>query len=143
MHKAIAVLAVYGLLFLAAAGRADEGTAARFDGVWTTVVSCAAYEGAVPYSYEFPSTVKDSVLQGERGVRGAPGWLQLDGRILPDGSSKLSAHGLVGAERAAVGERARGTPYKYQIDATFTGNSGSGHRVKGRPCTVSFSRKTP
>jgi hypothetical protein len=137
--KIIAVAGLCLLLLGIDAARADESPA-RFDGVWTTVVACAATDGAVPYSYEFSSTVKDSVLHGEHGIKGAPGWLQLDGRIMPDGSAAISAHGLVGKERAALGERPPGTPYRYQIDARFSDQSGTGHRVKGRTCTVSFSR---
>ena len=88
MAKFIAVVGVCFVLLGIDAVYADESQA-RFDGVWTTVVACAAAGGAVPYSYEFSSTVKDGVLHGERGVKGAPGWLQLDGRILADGSAAL------------------------------------------------------
>jgi len=142
LSKIIATIALCGLLFAASATRADA-MQARFDGTWTTVVSCSVATAALPYSYEFPSTVRDGVLHGERGVKGAPGWLQLEGRILADGSADISAHGLVGKERYALEERPPGTPYSYRIDARFSENSGVGHRVKGRACTVSFSRKSP
>jgi hypothetical protein len=140
LPKIITTIGLCGVLFGVSATCADE-MQARFDGVWTTVVSCSVAPAALPYSYEFPSTVKNGVLHGERGVRGVPGWLQLDGRILPDGSADISAHGLVGKERYAVEERPPGAPYSYRVEATFSENSGSGHRVKGRTCTVSFSRK--
>jgi hypothetical protein len=140
------IISVCGLCLLGAVGalgasRADE-QAGRFDGVWTTVVACATAGAAVPYSYEFDSTVKNGVLHGERGVKGAPGWLELDGHILPDGSASIAAHGLVGHERAALDERPAGTPYKYSVDARFEDKAGTGHRVKGRTCTVTFTRKT-
>jgi hypothetical protein len=141
-RTAITACGMCGLVWASGSVRAEEPPA-RFDGVWVTVLSCAASAGAVPYSYEFPSTVTNGVLHGERGVKGAPGWLQLDGRILPDGSADLSAHGLVGRERAAVGQRPPGTPYKYRIDAQFSESSGAGHRVEGRTCKVSFNRKAP
>jgi hypothetical protein len=142
MHKTLAGLGVYVLLLAVGAARADE-LPARFDGVWTTVISCAASGGALPYSYEFASTVTNGVLHGERGVKGAPGWLVLDGSILPDGSADLAAHGLVGRERAAMGHRPPGTPYKYRVDAKFSETSGTGHRVAGRTCEVSFNKKAP
>lgn len=142
MRKVITALGLFGLLFGVGAARAEEPQA-RFDGVWSTVVSCSASAGALPYSYDFPSIVRNNVLHGERGIKGMPGWLQLDGRILPDGSADISARGLVGKERAAIGERPPGTPYSYRIDARFSENSGTGHRVKGRICTASFSRKNP
>jgi len=139
MQKASTRLGVCLVLALGAA-RADEPQA-RFDGVWTTVVTCYPADGAVPYTYEFTSTVKNSLFHGERGVKGTPGWLQLEGRILPDGSAGLAAQGLVGKERAAMEHSPPGTPYKYRIDARFSDNSGSGRRVEGRTCKVSFKRK--
>lgn len=141
--KILATVALCGgLMFWVGGARAAEPPA-RFDGVWTTVVACPLSAGALPYSYEFSSSVKDGILHGERGIKDAPGWLQLDGRILPDGSASISAHGLVGRERAAVGERPPGTPYGYRVDARFSENSGTGHRVKGRACTVTFSKQGP
>jgi hypothetical protein len=114
---------------------------APFDGVWTTILSCTNSNGALGYSFEFPSTVKDSVLHGEKGTKGEPGWLTLDGRIQPDGTARLYVDGLVGAAPFAVGQRPAGTAYGYHVDAKFSGNSGTGQRVEGRPCTLSFERK--
>lgn len=142
MSRTILTLSLYAVLCGIAGARADEPQA-LFDGTWTTVVTCPAADGALPYSYEFVSSVKGSVLHGERGVAGAPGWLNLDGRIQGDGAAVLAAHGIVGSEPAAIGERPRGTPYRYHIEARFSGDAGSGHRTKGRNCTVTFTRKTP
>ena len=142
-HPVARILGICALCLLGAAGAAPaDEQPGRFDGVWTTIVSCAVAGAAVPYSYEFDSTVKNGVLHGERGVKDAPGWLELDGRILPDGSASLAAHGLVGHERAALGEHPAGTPYKYRVDARFEGSAGTGHRVKGRTCSVTFARKS-
>jgi hypothetical protein len=140
VQKVITALGLCALLVTVSAARADAPQA-RFDGVWDTVVSCPAAAGALPYSYSFSSFVKDSVLHGERGTKGAPGWLHLDGRVLPDGSVSIAARGLVGTEQTAIGERPRGTPYSYGIEARFSEDSGTGHRVKGRACTVFFSKK--
>jgi len=118
---------------------ADEPSR-QFDGVWDTILSCANSNGALGYSFKFPSTVKDDVLHGEKGTKGEPGWLQLDGRILRDGSAKLYVDGLVGAAQFAVGQRPAGTPYGYHVDATFSNAAGRGTRVEGRPCTVAFSK---
>jgi hypothetical protein len=43
----------------------------------------------------------------------------------------------------AVGHRPPGTQYGYHVDVQFTENSGKGHRVEGRPCTLSFAKKQP
>jgi len=126
-------------LLVAGAAHADD-VPAHFDGTWTTVVACSASAGALPYTYEFSSTVSHGVLRGERGVQGAPGWLRLDGHISPDGSAGLAVHGLVGKEWAALGHLPPGTPYKYRVEATFSDNAGTGSRVAGRTCKVSFNK---
>jgi hypothetical protein len=113
----------------------------RFDGTWDTVLSCENAAGALGYSFKFPSVVKDGMLHGQKGTKGKPGWLQLDGKILPDGSANLYADGLVGASEVAVGHRPAGTQYGYHVDAKFTEESGTGKRVEGRPCSVTFARK--
>ena len=59
----------------------------RFDGEWDTVLSCPNSNGALGYSFKFISIVRDGVLHGEKGAKGEPGWLQVDGPILADGAS--------------------------------------------------------
>ncbi len=113
----------------------------EFDGTWTTVLSCENSHGALGYSFEFPATVRDGVLHAEKGTRGQPGWLTLDGTIGADGAATLYASGLVGAAPYAVGDRPAGTAYGYHVAAHFAAASGTGHRVEGRPCTVSFTRR--
>jgi hypothetical protein len=130
------------LLLALAVARADDAPPGRFDGLWDTIVSCENTSGALGYSFEFVSTVKQGVLHGEKGKPGEPGWLKLDGTITTDGVADLYASGLVGAAPYAVGQRPAGSAYGYHVDARFSGTKGSGHRVEGRPCTVSFTRKS-
>jgi serine/threonine-protein kinase len=113
----------------------------RFDGTWNTVLTCDDAAGALGYTFRFASVVKDGVLHGEKGTKGQRGWLQLDGKILSDGSAKIYADGLVGASENAVGHVSAGSPYSYDIDATFSGESGAGKRVEGRACRVTFARR--
>ncbi len=113
----------------------------RFDGTWNTVLTCDDAAGALGYTFRFASVVKDGVLHGEKGTKGQRGWLQLDGKILSDGSAKIYADGLVGASENAVGKLSAGSPYSYDIDATFSGESGAGKRVEGRACRVTFARR--
>jgi hypothetical protein len=129
-----------GLAIVFAGPVTDARADGRFDGAWTTIVSCTNLDDALGYSFEFPSTVRDGVLHGEKGIKSAPGWLQIDGTIHPDGSAQLYADGLVGAPQFAVGARPAGTQYGYHINAKFAGGAGSGNRVEGRPCTVTFSK---
>lgn len=113
----------------------------RFDGTWDTVLSCSNSNGALGYAFRFSSLVKDDVLHGEKGVKGEPGWLQLNGRILRDGASDLLVDGLVGAAPYAVGQRPPGSSYAYHVAAEFSETAGSGHRVEGRPCTLKFEKQ--
>jgi hypothetical protein len=122
-----------------AIARADDHP---FDGSWDTVLSCENAAGALGYSFKFISSVKDGVLHGEKGTKGKPGWLQLDGKLLPDGSANLYVDGLVGAAETAVGRRPAGTEYGYHVDTKFSGNSGTGKRVEGRSCSLAFTKKT-
>ena len=121
------------------AARADEAKN-RFDGVWDTVISCGNTRGALGYSFRFPSTVKNGTLHGEKGTKGEPGWLELDGKILSDGSAKIYADGRVGAREFAVGQRPAGTRYGYHIEANFSDVTGTGNRVEGRPCALTFTK---
>jgi hypothetical protein len=131
---------VLATLLLASLCAADQHP---FDGTWDTTVSCENAAGALGYSYRFDSIVKDDVLHGEKGDKGKPGFFQLDGKIAPDGTARFYADGLVGAAETAVGHLRAGTRYNYHVDAKFSGDSGSGKRVEGRPCTVEFNRKPP
>ena len=125
------------------AAHSDEG-GRQFDGVWDTVVSCVNLAGALGYSFRFPSIVKDGLLHGEKGAKGEPGWLALDGKILRDGSSDIYADGIVGAAPYAVGQRPAGSKYGYHVDSKFGDQSGTGKRVEGRPCSVVFTKvKSP
>jgi hypothetical protein len=140
MARTLLVLAL-GFNALLFCGTGAAAADPRFDGVWDTVLSCANSNGALGYVFDFPATVKDGVLHGEKGVKGQPGWLQLDGKIDDDGSASILATGLVGAAPFAVGQRPAGTAYGYQIRAKFADDSGQGSRVEGRPCSVTFKKK--
>jgi hypothetical protein len=129
------------VMAMSVSGTRAEAAPGSFDGTWTTILSCANSNGALGFSFEFPSIVTGGVLHGEKGTKGEPGWLALDGPIQPDGAALLYVNGLVGAAPFAVGQRPAGTAYGYHVDARFSGDAGTGHRVEGRPCTVSFARK--
>ena len=132
---------VLGSLCLLVCGTGTAASIPRFDGVWDTVLSCANSNGALGYVFNFPATVKEGVLHGEKGVKGQPGWLQLDGKIGDDGTASILATGRVGAAPFAVGQRPAGTEYGYNIRARFSDDSGQGSRVEGRPCSVTFTRQ--
>lgn len=121
--------------------RAATLDASRFDGLWQTTLSCTNANGALGYSFRFPSIVKKGVLHGEKGTAREPGWLQIDGSLARDGTADLYVEGLVGAAPFAVGQRPAGTPYGYHVEARFSAESAEGHRVEGRPCTIAWTRE--
>jgi hypothetical protein len=129
------------IVFISLGGASAQGNENSFDGTWDTVLSCSNSNGALGYSFDFDSIVKNNTLHGEKGTNGQPGWLQIDGTISPDGSAALYVKGLVGAAPFAVGQRPAGTEYGYHVEAKLTTASGTGHRVEGRPCTVVFTKR--
>ena len=144
MRRAAFVLVLSA--FSSISAHADEKTGTmmpttRFDGLWQTTLSCTNANGALGYSFRFPSTVKNGVLHGEKGRAREAGWLQIDGSLRPDGVGDLYVEGLVGAAPFAVGQRPAGTPYGYHVDARFSLDHAEGHRVEGRPCTVVWTRE--
>ena len=139
MRRAIGLGICIVVICLGAASAEDD--AKRFDGNWDTTVSCSNTAGALGYSYQITSTVKDGVLHGEKGEKGKPGWLELDGKILPDGTMKIYAKGLVGAQEVAVGHRPRGSAFGYHVEGKFSEKEGNGKRVEGRPCELDFAKK--
>lgn len=137
----VVVLSVFSALG-ARAAEAAEGVppTTRFDGSWQTTLSCTNADGALGYSFRFPSFVKNGVLHGEKGTAHQAGWLQIDGSVSPDGVANLYVEGLVGAAPFAVGQRPAGTSYGYHVDARFSVDHAEGHRIEGRPCTVVWTR---
>ena len=133
--SAVAMFAMVGLV--QTPGQEDRR---RFDGAWDTVLSCPNDAGAMGYAFRFSSVVRDGELHGDKGTKGQAGWLEINGKIAPDGVSHLLANGLVGASEYAVGKRPAGTEYAYKIDAVFGVDEGKGQRVEGRPCEVTFRR---
>jgi len=136
----VVALGILPIVICAASSARAEEAKGRFDGTWDAILSCPNSNGALGYSFEFPAVVKHDVLHAQKGNKGEPGWLQIDGSIEADGSANLYASGLVGAAPFAVGQRPAGTQYGYHIDAKFTDTKGDGHRVEGRPCTVTFQK---
>jgi TIR domain len=113
-----------------------------FDGDWSITFSCPAVGSALGYSYRVAAQISDGLLHGEKGEKGKPGWLTIDGKIGPDGSlDNLYVDSLVGASQVAVGNVPRGTEFGYHVAGKLGGSSGAGRRVEGRPCTLDFAKQ--
>jgi hypothetical protein len=133
--SALVLFVISGFPGAAAAG-------GRFDGKWTTTVSCSSVRDALGYSYRFVSEVKDGNLRGLHGTEGEPSSLLIEGKIGVDGIGKLYATGRTGSKEYVPGrDTPRGTEYNYSIDAHFGDKTGTGTRVEGRPCTFQFEKE--
>jgi hypothetical protein len=113
----------------------------RFDGKWQTTVSCDPSRGALGFSYQFVSEVRDGTLHGLRGTEGKPSSLVIDGTIEEDGTGKFYASGFTGSKEFVPGvDTPRGTSFGYHVRAHFDEKHGDGTRIEGRPCTLQFER---
>ena len=72
-----------------------------FDGAWSVTIDFHEYvnpDGSTARAWvkSFPVKIKNGVLHGELGTRGAPDWYSLDGKIEADGSAILRTTGATG-----------------------------------------------
>ena len=121
--------------------------AGRFDGAWNTTVTCDPKGGALGYTLHFVSTVSGSVLHGERGTKGQPAYLAIDGKIGNDGNAKLNASGNTASAAYTHGPiKTTGEEYSYEVKSQFTDTEGKGERstgmgIVGRPCHWKFEKQ--
>jgi class 3 adenylate cyclase len=112
-----------------------------FDGSWSARVACSRHEdGALGYKVDLVAQVRNGHLRAELGTPGEPGWLLLRGEIQPDGSAQLHAQGQTANPKYSIRGVRSGTPFQYDVDATFKGDQGHGQRRQGRICGVDFQR---
>ena len=143
-RRAIWLVLVCALVVMPAISIAAE----RFDGNWTTKLTCPAKGDTDGYTWVFPSVIQGSNLRGEHGTAGQPGYLLIEGKIAGDGNTKLSASGIVYSRQYARGVfAAKGESYSYNVKVHFTEAEGSGTRdqglgIVGRPCTFEFVKQT-
>lgn len=129
------------LLELWSAVASAQSSSAVFDGTWDVTLVCPASEdGAKPFTFNFTAQVKDSMLHGENGNAGQPGWMVLDGPIQPDGSATLNAHGLTGGAQYNISSTNQGVPYHHVVTAHFDGARGTGSWVTTRTCDFTFGK---
>ncbi|MDR3764290.1 MAG: hypothetical protein P4M01_09370 [Acidobacteriota bacterium] len=143
MPRAFTRIAVLAILLMPLAA----GAAGKFDGEWSTTLTCPPKGNTDGYTWTFPGTIRDNLYHGERGTAGAPGYLAIDGPVKADGSAKLTANGIIASRKYSRGMLAhKGEEYGYDIKAQFNEKDGSGQRnqgmgIVGRPCTFEFTRQ--
>lgn len=138
------ILMATGALCLTLGATAQPAPSSAFDGAWRVNMTCLPYsardDDAKPYKHEYPATVKGGVFEGTYGVPGEPGVNHLHGSIADDGSARLKLEGIVRRPEYAVNNPEIGKPYSYRVDASFSGNAGTGRRVGKRACDFRFAR---
>jgi hypothetical protein len=118
----------------------------KYDGNWITHLACEAHGQTPAYKWDFPSTIKDGMFTGQHGEKDGPGYLLIEGKINPDGTSKLEAKGTVSQNNAHGVFAMKGNSYSYKIKAQFSDAKGSGTRdegagILGRNCTFDFTKQ--
>jgi hypothetical protein len=113
----------------------------KFDGAWLNTVACPSFGSVRGFTYQFSGLVKDGGYHGEKGTAGERGWYKLDGRIDSDGSSAMLANGIIVASAFAAGHSPAGNTYAYHVLANFTAANGSGKRIEGRVCNLTFVKQ--
>jgi hypothetical protein len=127
----------------------EEPPNKTFDGVWSVTLNISDYKdpatGSIAQGYVeyFAAKVKNGVLHGEHGTRGAPAFYEVNGKIEADGTAILHLSGLRGSEKynmPAGGERhgRSGTAYAFDLTAQFNGRHGTGKRIGPRVGIIDF-----
>jgi hypothetical protein len=132
-----------GLVLIALAGAlAPAAAAGPFDGSWGVTLNCPRTpKGVLGYVFHFEAQVKDGALRGQKGTKGEPASLTIDGTIATDGQATINADGVTNDTHYTLHNEHTGTPYKYVAVGTFTASHGDAHRTTGRTCDYTFVRQ--
>ena len=128
-----------------ASATAHGATTNQFDGKWKVVLAAGEYKdgkGYVSKSWrmDFDAQVTNSNFFGQYGQKGGLGSLELSGVIDKNGDALLHGTGITGKTAYTSTNAMPGTPYSYDVKAHFSGNSGTGQRVKGAPYQFTFTK---
>ena len=115
-----------------------------YDGRWSVQLNCpdaSSQKGVVSgYTYNVVVQIAAGQLEGE-GKSAPPAYIRFTGRVSPDGTLAIDAHGVSGNPETTFGKIARGTPYRYTMKGKLDGDHGRAERVELRPCTAEFFRQ--
>jgi hypothetical protein len=114
-----------------------------FDGIWSVTVNAHDYNNpdgrtTVGWIINFPAEVKNGILHGEYGTRGAPAWYELDGTIEANGTANLKTNGISKVPEHGEKHLRPGTPYHYLVTAQFHGRQGTGKSIGPRTRILTF-----
>ena len=115
------------------------GKTRDFDGKWDVVVRCGNFGNALGFARALVGTITDGVLHANDPNPERPK-IQLDGEINKSGRAMSTATGLTGPSVYSGGLKP-GTPYSYNVETQLERTHGSGKRIEGRPCDVTFAKR--
>jgi hypothetical protein len=110
-----------------------------FDGAWLLIQSCPALPDRSGFNRTISIQVAGGSFHGQDGVNGRPNWLTVSGTITPDGTVTADASGLTGPPTSS-GDPPPGRVYNFSIVGKVAGANGSGKRLGGRDCDITFVR---
>jgi hypothetical protein len=108
----------------------------KFDGSWQVTLDAKEFKNAdgskaLPWVIQFPATIKNGSLHGERGTRGKSEFYELTGTVEADGTANLRIDEITGSQKYNISESAKapagkGVSYSYQVAAHFNERRGTG-----------------
>ena len=142
--KSLVAIGLATGLFLS--GRSNLQAAApgqtSFDGSWEVTLDAKEFKNpdgskALPWALQFPATIKNGSLHGERGTRGKSEFFELTGTVGTDGAANLRVDEITGSQKYNISESAKapagkGVSYSYQVVARFDGRRGTGRSTSDR-----------
>lgn len=116
-----------------------------FEGRWSTKLVCddttdAKNEFIKGFTWLFDVTIDHGKLSGQNDKVGLPGSGTFTGEVQSDGKVRFDARGLIRNSEFALGKRARGSPFYFQMEGEFSGVTGHATRTAGRPCQATFTK---
>src|SRR5260370_32003215 len=107
-------------------------TVTAFDGTWSVTVNAHEYknpDGSVALAFvrHLPAKVKNGVLHGESGARGAANWHELNGKIEANGTAILRITGITGNPTYTPGHLPSNISFEFQVIAHLDDRHGTGH----------------
>jgi hypothetical protein len=119
---------------LAFARGAGQPAAAASD--WSGSMACVAFGSASAEEWQMVVAVRGDRVHARSGKSGEPGWLEMSGVRMPDGTMRLTGAGLSGMKEY------RGNSFKADFDGKFSGERYAGKGKLGRrECTLTIARK--
>ena len=134
------------VVFVSTAIVTVHGATNQFDGKWTVVLIAPEVKDgkggvAKSWRWDFDAQVTNGNLFGQYGQKGALASMQLSGVIGQNGDALLHATGVTGKSDYNPGGAFSGIPYKYDVQAHFSGNKGTGLRVNGAAYAFTFTKR--